>query len=658
MATNIGPRIGVDGEAEYRQQLQQIIQRTKTLGSEMKLVSSTFDKNTTAEEKNAATGKVLAKQMDAQREKVQLLAEMVGRSAAKYGEADSRTQKWQQALNEASAELNRLRQAADGAGGEVEDLGNEMDNAGEKSLSLGDVIKGNLLSDMIMSGFEKLVGYVKDFATSMIEAAADVKASNAQFEQTFGAMAGEARKQLTEIGDAAGIIPSRLQGAFTQFFAYARSSGMASADAMDFATRATYAAADASAYYDRSLEQCTEQVLAYTKGSFANDAALGFASTEATRNAQALKSLGKEYKDLDVTAGETTKVLLDQIIAAQELSGAAGQASREMDGWENVTGNAKETWKQFQANIGTPFLEAMIPILQELTARFQDWQTSVDWTEFGDNLEKFITGMVENGPTILALVSGIGTGFVTWNVVSMISGLVEAIKKFQKANEGATLAQKLMNIEMFANPAGLIIAAIAALVAAIVVLWNTNEDFRNKVIEIWGSIKDFVSNAIETVKTKAHEFVDKVTNMIALIHEIFRNLPAMALQWGRDFIQGLIDGIKQRAQGVADEVKGVAGKIAGFLHFSRPDVGPLRDYESWMPDMVKGMAKGLRDNRYMLQEAALDVAATLQIPAGRTTNLGGVNISVYGAPGMDEDALAERVAVRLQTLIDSEEAVF
>ena len=73
MAVNIGPKIGIDGEAEYRKQINQIIQQAKTLDSEMKVVASTFSKNATAQEKAAKSGKVLAQQFDVQQKRVGLL---------------------------------------------------------------------------------------------------------------------------------------------------------------------------------------------------------------------------------------------------------------------------------------------------------------------------------------------------------------------------------------------------------------------------------------------------------------------------------------------------------------------------------------------------------------------------------------------------------
>ena len=145
MAVNIGPKIGIEGEKEYRQQINQIIQQAKTLDSEMKLVASSFDDATTAEEKNAATGKVLAKQIDVQRQRVQALSDMLEKSAAMYGENDVKTLKWQQSVNEATARLNNMEKGIGSTTKETTGLGDAVEAiAGKLNISLPDGITKTL----------------------------------------------------------------------------------------------------------------------------------------------------------------------------------------------------------------------------------------------------------------------------------------------------------------------------------------------------------------------------------------------------------------------------------------------------------------------------------------------------------------------------------
>lgn len=730
MAVNIGPKIGIDGEAQFRKELNNIIQQSKTLASEMKAVTSAFDKNDNSQEKLAAQSAVLTKQIETQEQRIEQLKKGLAASAKEFGEADTRTQKWKQAVNDATSELNNMRSNLKGLDTAVDDTADSLDDAADSALSFGDVLKANVLSQAIVNGVKELASAFKDFAVSAIESAADVKAQVAQFEQTFGDLADTAREKMNSVAEATGIVPTRLQSAFSQFYAYARSSGMESAQALQFAEKASYAAADAAAYYDRSLEEATGQVLAYTKGNFANDAALGFASTEATRTAQAMKSLGKEYKDLDVTAGETTQVLLDQIIASQNLSGAAGQASREMDGWENVQGNLNETWKQFQARVGTPVLENLIPIIQNITSEFENWMNNVDWDAFGKNIDNFVNALIDYGPVIISTLSGIAAGFVAWNIASLISGISGIVSGAKNMADVFPLVAKAMQA-LSANPIGAVITLVATLATTIITLWNTNEEFRNGVIGIWDRIKEGIGNAVdgivhfftvtvpqafnkvldfvktnwqglllllvnpfagafkllydnfegfrnavnnlvERIKTAFINMKDGISNTVRNIKDAIVNgfqaavdfitsLPGKAVQWGRDFIQGLVDGIISMASRVVDAVKGIANTITSWLHFSRPDVGPLRDYETWMPDMVQGMAEGIRANAYKLENAVASMAEGMSVnvngKAG-ASNMGGVYITVNGAPGQDENRLADIIMLKIQNATARREAVW
>ena len=128
--------------------------------------------------------------------------------------------------------------------------------------------------------------------------------------------------------------------------------------------------------------------------------------------------------------------------------------------------------------------------------------------------------------------------------------------------------------------------------------------FLDKGKEIVKELAKGIADKIPNIKEKAKEIIDK-------IKEELTKLPEKAKQWGKDMIKGLTDGIKSKYEDLKIGVKRAANKIKEYLHFSRPDTGRLRDYEEWMPDFVKGLAKGINESSYLLENASLGLATTL-----------------------------------------------
>lgn len=141
-----------------------------------------------------------------------------------------------------------------------------------------------------------------------------------------------------------------------------------------------------------------------------------------------------------------------------------------------------------------------------------------------DWLPKIIEGLawiLDNSNSIATGIIGIGTALMVLNVANMIMGLVKAFQAYKLATEGATVAQWLLNIAMDANPIGLIIAAIAGLVAGFIYLWNTNEGFREFWINAWTSIKDFFVNAWNSIMSF---FTETIPSWIESIKAWFGSL--------------------------------------------------------------------------------------------------------------------------------------
>lgn len=155
MADKFGLRIGLEGEREFKKALSEINRSFKVLGSEMKLVTSQFDKNDKSVQALSARNTVLNKEIETQKQKIETLKSALENAASSFGENDRRTQNWQIQLNHAEAALNSMERELDGnnqalkeseegfdkAGDEAEDFGKEIAETGHQSEKAGQKLK-------------------------------------------------------------------------------------------------------------------------------------------------------------------------------------------------------------------------------------------------------------------------------------------------------------------------------------------------------------------------------------------------------------------------------------------------------------------------------------------------------------------------------------
>lgn len=183
------------------------------------------------------------------------------------------------------------------------------------------------------------------------------------------------------------------------------------------------------------------------------------------------------------------------------------------------------------------------------------------------------------------------------------SGVKSSVKfaaNSAKANMSAMKAS-------FKKNGGGIKGVFAAMGTGIVNSAKTKFALMNKITG--GKLGQFASLAKSKMKQASQNIKSGLTTGINFI----KSLPQKALTWGKDFLDGLIKGIKSKIAAVGKAVKGVGDKIKSFLHFSKPDTGPLADYETWMPDFMQGMAKGIQNNKNALISQAKGVAQGLSI---------------------------------------------
>ena len=192
MPVDIGPRIGIDGEKEFRQQLQNINQQIRTLGSEMKAVTTSFEAGDRSEEALSAQTGVLNRQIDAQRQKLTQLQKGLDAAADKFGETDTKTLRWAQAVNDARTDLNKFESQLKSTQGELDGLGDALDDSGGSGGLMGK-LSGMLgeggLGGMLTKGFAvgAVVGGIQQLGSAMfdlVESTQEYRTIMASLEQS------------------------------------------------------------------------------------------------------------------------------------------------------------------------------------------------------------------------------------------------------------------------------------------------------------------------------------------------------------------------------------------------------------------------------------------------------------------------------------------
>lgn len=170
---------------------------------------------------------------------------------------------------------------------------------------------------------------------------------------------------------------------------------------------------------------------------------------------------------------------------------------------------------------------------------------------------------------------------------------------------------------------------------------TTWSNIKSQTSATWDTVKSTISNAMgnaySTVSSHASSMYSAVSTQfsnivssaasaaVGVYNHIYSGfesawsyitgLPAKAFQWGSDLIDGFVGGIESFIHKVHEAAGEVADIIKQYIHFSRPDIGPLRDYEKWMPDMMQGLADGIRQNQYLVANAMQGLAGTMAIAA-------------------------------------------
>lgn len=225
------------------------------------------------------------------------------------------------------------------------------------------------------------------------------------------------------------------------------------------------------------------------------------------------------------------------------------------------------------------------------------------WTDIGESIGRIAVGVV----AVIAAVKGISAIFgVITTVISVVKAVISAIKLAFVVVKSIITVIKVVGavISVLASAFGPVILAIAAAIAIGVLLWKN-----------WDKIREAAGNLLEGIKATIGNVRDAIVTGIQAAIDWITSLPAEALKWGSDIIDGIVSGIQSAVGRVGEAVKGVADKIKSFLGFSEPEDGPLSDFHTYMPDMIDLMASGITSGKKKVKDALEGMTGEMSVIA-------------------------------------------
>ena len=329
--------------------------------------------------------------------------------------------------------------------------------------------------------------------------------------------------------------------------------------------------------------------------------------------------------------------------------------------------NTNEEFRQFWIDLWEDIKEIAIAVWEALKAFFSAaWEAIKATAEtIWNAIAGFFTGLWEGiKNTFTTVVNAISTFLTTmWNTIKSVAETVwNAISTFFTTIWTAiktVVTTVVTAISTFLTTAWntiktTITTVLNAIKSVFETIWNAIKTaittvvngIKNTITTVWNNIKSTVSNVMTALKNAVSTAFSTMWNGIkSTVSGIYntiksgfdnavnfiKNLASSAFNWGADIINGIVNGIKSCIGKVKDAVCSVADTIKSFLHFSVPDEGPLTEYESWMPDFMSGLAKGIEKSKSMVTDAVSGLAADMvinpQVNAGQMAMAGGGSVS-------------------------------
>lgn len=558
--------------------------------------------------------------------------------------------------------------------GEAMEKGSEKSHKFGEALGKGLKVGAELAVKAVKEVGKAIVGIGKQAIEGAAELEQNLGGSQAVFQNYALIMQQTAEKAYKNMG----LSQSEYLATANKMGALFQGTGLTVKESADLTRTAMQRAADMASVMGIDLSAAMESVAGAAKGNFTMMDNLGVAINDTTLKAYAeAKGLG-ELKTTQDKVTAAMSLFLEQTEkydgnfareAEETISGSLGLLKSSWDNLVTGLGSGKGDIMKMTESV----TDALMSVITNLKPVIERIAKSLPKVVAGalKGLREIIPSVipelvnlaVESLPSIFglgyAIINSLGDAIMQ-NLPMLIDSAVEIILQI---NQGLienlptlipAVAQMIVLLgNALADNAGLIFDSSGELIAALVdgliqavpILWEGAKEIVKKlhsaivergVLTIEAGVElaknigegiksmfhtisvvggDLIYKFVEGIKSLWGEIKNAASEMVNNFRDAIKSRISEFVGYGKDMMQGFIDGILSKVGAVKDAVLGVADTIKSYLHFSVPDVGPLTTYESWMPDFMQGLAKGIDNNIGLVQASMQRASSALAVSA-------------------------------------------
>ena len=586
-------------------------------------VDATREKLETLQEARRQADEQMANGVEVDQRAYQSLQAEIVRASSSLNDYERQLRDMSDAANDAADDVDDLSDAADDADRNIEDAGDSAQEAADRFMELADSAREGV--DRMNTGFGNLANGAKTVVTAVTGAFAAVSGALLYASESTVEYRTNIAKLETAFVDAGHTAETATQ-MYQNFFGFLGDEGQA--------TEAAAHLAELTNNQQHLSEWTTICTGVYAKfGDSLPIENLTEAANETAKTGQltggladALNWAGVNEDEFQAKLDATTSTQEREALIRETLNGIyteAGNKYRENAADLIASNEAQARYTDAMAAFGEkaqPILTAVRNGFASILEAASGFLEKVDMNAISAEIESAfswflntavpaiksaIQWVIDHKDLILGMISAIGAGFLAWNVVQIVSGAIQAIKSFTSAVSLLKTGFSALNLVMKANVIGIVITAVAALVAAFIYLWNNCEGFRNFFISMWNGIKLFFSGIVNWFKeavasigrffSDAWEFIKKIWNG-SVFGQYFGQV------WNT--IKGIFSAVKSVLSGnFSDAWEAIKGVFSGWGNFfsglwdkvKSAFSGALSGMANIGKDIVRGLWNGIND---------------------------------------------------------------